>query len=386
MTVPVDTPLHPLPTQAHDVDWPTLDWPPGHLPTGVDIDGLIEEAFDPDGPLHETFAVVVIHRGRLVFERYAGLLPQWDKPGKPVVRETPLLSWSMAKSMLHAVVGMLVDEGRLVLDAPAPVPAWSAPDDPRHAITLQNLLDMRDGLAFNESYEEPETSDVMAMLFGRGQSDMAAFAADRPLAAPPGTRFNYSTGTSLIVSSMVARVLGPGEPYRAFLDSRLLGPLGMRTATVTFDEAGTWVAGSYAYATARDYARFGLLYCATACGRGSTCCRPAGSTTAVDPARSTPTTVTTTAPTGGPGRDRTAPSGPPATRVSTSISARTSIWFWCGWAGPTPTTARTSRTGAPGSSGLSPPPSPADPPPVPSYGVGQFQSRSPAISENDHTW
>jgi CubicO group peptidase (beta-lactamase class C family) len=242
------------------VDWPTDDWPLGHIPAGVDIEGLVEEAFDADGPLHETFAVVVVHRGRLVFERYGGLLPQWDKPGKPVVRETPLLSWSMAKSMLHAVVGMLVDEDRLVLDAPAPVPAWAPTDDSRRAITLQNLLDMRDGLAFEESYEDPEASDVMAMLFGRGQSDMAAFAADRALTAPPGTRFNYSTGTSLIVSGIVARLLGPGQPYRGFLDTRLFGPLGMRSATATFDEAGTWVAGSYAYATARDYARFGLLY------------------------------------------------------------------------------------------------------------------------------
>ena len=260
MTVPVDVPLHPLPTQADGVDWPTGDWPLGDLPAGVDLEGLVAEAFDPDGPLHETFAVVVVHRGRLVLERYGGLLPQWDKPGKPVVRETPLLSWSMAKSMLHAVVGMLVDEGRLVLDAPAPVPAWAATDDPRHAITLQNLLDMRDGLAFEESYEDPEASDVMAMLFGRGQSDMATFAADRPLVAPPGTRFNYSTGTSLIVSGIVARLLGPGDPYRGYLDTRLFGPLGMHSATATFDEAGTWVAGSYAYATARDYARFGLLY------------------------------------------------------------------------------------------------------------------------------
>ena len=173
---------------------------------------------------------------------------------------TPLLSWSMAKSMLHAVVGMLVAEGRLSLDAPAPVPEWQTAGDPRAAITLQQLLDMRDGLDFNEVYEDPEVSDVLQMLFGRGQADMAAFAADRPLAAPPGTRFNYSSGTSNIVSGIVARQVGPGEPYRNFLADRLFGPLGMTSASVTLDEAGTWVAASYAYATARDYARFGLLY------------------------------------------------------------------------------------------------------------------------------
>ena len=215
-------------------------------PTGSTSTSLMAEAFDPAGPLHHTYAVVIIHRGRLVFERYGGLLPQWDKPGKPVVRETPLLSWSMAKSMLHAVVGMLVAEGRLVLDDPAPVPLWQSPGDPRREITLQTLLDMRDGLDFVEEYDDPETSDVLQMLFGRGNEDMAAFAADRPLAAPPGTRFNYSSGTSNVISGIVARTVGPGEDTAEFLARRLFDPLGMTSATVTLDDAGTWVAASYA--------------------------------------------------------------------------------------------------------------------------------------------
>jgi CubicO group peptidase (beta-lactamase class C family) len=218
------------------------------------------EVADADGPMQQTYAVVIVHRGRLVLEWYDGELPQWDKPGKPVRPETPLLSWSMAKSMLHAVVGMLVAEGKLALDAPAPVPEWRAPGDQRGAITLQHLLEMRDGLDFMEEYEDPEASDVLQMLFGRGHSDMAAFAADRPLAAPPGTRFNYSTGTSNVISGVVARAVGPGQPYRDFLDARLFGPLGMTSATARFDDAGTWSAGSYVYASARDYARFGLLY------------------------------------------------------------------------------------------------------------------------------
>ena len=187
----------------------------------------------------------MVHRGRLVFERYDGLLPQWDKPGKPVVRDTPLLSWSVAKSVLHAVVGLLVADGRLVLDDPAPVPAWQAPGDPRRSITLQHLLEIRDGLGFVEEYEDAESSDVLQMLFGAGRQDMAAFAADRPLAAPPGTRFNYSSGTSNIISGIVARTLGPGQPYRRFLADRLFAPLGMTSATTTFDAAGSWVAASY---------------------------------------------------------------------------------------------------------------------------------------------
>jgi CubicO group peptidase (beta-lactamase class C family) len=257
---PIISSAHPLPAQPAGVPWPGAEWPEGPLPDGVDLTGAMDAAFDPEGPLHQTYAVAIVHRGRLVFERYDGLLPQWDKPGKPVVRETPLLSWSMAKSMLHAVVGMLVAEGRLDLDDSAAVPAWQEPGDQRGAITLQHLLEMRDGLDFVEEYESAQTSDVLQMLFGRGQEDMAAFAADRPLAAPPGTRFNYSSGTSNIISGIVARLLGPGRPYRSFLADRLFGPLGMTSATTTFDGAGTWVAASYAYATARDYARFGLLY------------------------------------------------------------------------------------------------------------------------------
>jgi len=128
------------------------------------------------------------------------------------------------------------------------------------AITIADLLAMRDGLDFLEEYEDPETSDVIQMLYGSGQSDMARFAADRPLAAPPGTRFNYSTGTSMVLSGIVAREVGQGAPYAAFLGDRLFGPLGMTSATAAFDDAGSWVAGSYVHATARDYARFGLLY------------------------------------------------------------------------------------------------------------------------------
>ena len=252
--------LVPLPAQPPDTPYPGAAWPTGDVPATVSLDALMERAFDPEGPLHDTYAVVVIHQGRLVYERYDGLLPQWEGPGKPVDVSTPLLSWSMAKSMLHAVVGMLVAEGRLALDAPAPVAAWSQPGDPRGRITLADLLAMRDGLDFLEDYEDFERSDVLAMLFGGGQGDMAAYAAGRPPAVAPGIRFSYSSGTSNIISGIVASLLGPGDPYREFLTRRLFVPLGMTSADPRFDDAGTWMASSYVYATARDYARFGLLY------------------------------------------------------------------------------------------------------------------------------
>jgi len=251
--------LHPLPVQLDGVPWPRAEWPTAPVPDGVDIEALMEAAFDPDGPLRDTYAVVCIHQGRLVFERYGGTLPRLDGPGRLVTPSTPLLSWSVAKSFLHVVVGMLVGDGVLDPASRADVPEWSGGEDPRRDITLADLLAMRDGLAYAEEYEDPEASDVIQMLFGRGQSDMAAFAADRPLAAPPGARFNYSTGTSMVISGIVARLLGPGAPYRGYLDDRLFGPLGMTSATVGFDDAGSWVAGSFVHATAEDYARFGLL-------------------------------------------------------------------------------------------------------------------------------
>jgi CubicO group peptidase (beta-lactamase class C family) len=250
----------PLPPQPRDVPWPTEAWPEGELPKGVDLEALLDHAFDEASPLAVTHAVVVVHHGRIVVERYHGALEHFDRPPTPVTDDTALLSWSMAKSVLHAVVGLLVGDGRLDLDAPAAVPEWAGPADPRHAITLRQLLAMRDGLDFVEDYVDDRVSDTIQMLFGDRQSDMANFAADRPLAAPPGTRFNYSSGTSNIVSGVVARTVGPGEDYARFLHGRLFSPLDMRSADPEFDEAGTWVASSYLRATARDWARFGLFY------------------------------------------------------------------------------------------------------------------------------
>ena len=252
--------LVPLPPQPAGVPWPTEAWPEGELPTGVDLGPLLDEAFDDEGPLAVTYAVLVVRGGRVVTERYGGALEHFDREPTPVTAATPLLSWSMAKSMLHAVVGLLVGDGRLDLDAPADVPEWSDPADPRHDITLRQLLAMRDGLDFTEDYVDDRVSDVIRMLFGEGQADMAHFAADRPLAAPPGTRFNYSSGTSNVISGVVARTVGRGADYARFLHGRLFGPIGMTSADPEFDVAGTWVASSYVRATARDYARFGLLY------------------------------------------------------------------------------------------------------------------------------
>lgn len=217
-------------------------------------DDAVAALFSGSDQVGRTDALLVQQRGQVVLEEY----------GDDVDTGTTLRSWSMAKSMLHACVGMLVDEGALTLDQPAPVPAWQADsDDPRRAITLRNLLTMRPGLAWLEEYSLDGASDVVEMLFGRdfdAVADTGGYAASKPLVEPPGTRTNYSSGTSNIVSSLVADVVGRGDDYEAWLRRRLFDPLGMTSATPKFDDAGTWIASSYCYCTARDFARFGQLY------------------------------------------------------------------------------------------------------------------------------
>ena len=216
---------------------------------------LLDEVMDPDGPLATTYAALVVHEGAVVAERYGGELEHWDGPNEPVGPETPLLSWSMAKSMLHAVYGMLVLDGVLTdLDAPAPVPEWAG--DERSAITIEQLLEMRDGLQWAEDYVDAGVSDVIEMLFGAGAADVAAYAVARPLAHEPGTVFNYSSGTTNVLS----RIAGSLVDLPSYLQSRLFDAIGMSSARATFDAAGTWVASSYVHATARDMARFGELY------------------------------------------------------------------------------------------------------------------------------
>lgn len=251
------TSLVPLPVQPVGVSWPTDDWPEGGAPVGVDVDGLVDEVFS-GGPSGTGFACVVVQGGRLIAERYDNALVNWGGPDTPVERDTQLLSWSMAKSVLHAAVGILVGDGALDVDAPAGIPSWRG--DERAAITLDQLLCMRDGLAFAEDYVDDDVSNVIDMLFGAGQHDVAGYAVARPLAHAPGTRFNYSSGTSNIVSSVVAGVVGAGAAYEDFLRRRLLEPIGMTNVRLGMDATGLWVGSTFLHAPAREFAKFGLLY------------------------------------------------------------------------------------------------------------------------------
>ncbi len=229
---------------------------------GVDlatVERVADALFAEDAAHGRTLALVVMRAGAVVFERY-GILPDTVfGPGGAVTADTPLVSWSMAKSITHAAVGILVAEGRLQLAAPAPVAAWRG--TAKEAITLQHLLEMRDGLEWSEDYVDAATSHCIEMLFGAGAGDMAAYAASRPLVHAPGTVWNYSSGTTNIVARIVGDAVGGGrEGIEAFLHDRLFDPAAMASASPRFDDAGTFVGSSYVYATARDFARFGELY------------------------------------------------------------------------------------------------------------------------------
>ncbi|HUD69428.1 MAG TPA: serine hydrolase [Acidimicrobiales bacterium] len=255
-----ETPANARPSSAPQPDgvaWPTGAWPEGEATDAVDA--LVDRAFtDPE--LAETYAVVVVQHGRIVAERYGGALPSFTHAPTPVTATTPLLSWSIAKSVLHAAVGILVGQGRLDLDAPARIAAWSELGDPRRAITLRQLLQMRDGLAWTEDYVDDSISDVIEMLFGSGKTDVAAFAAAHELAHDPGTTFNYSSGTSNLIASIVGDVVGRGDDTVRFLADSLFGPLGMHDARITCDDVGTFVGSSYVYCSARSFAKFATLY------------------------------------------------------------------------------------------------------------------------------
>ncbi len=244
-----------LPAQPPRIEWPLEHWPEADPPPGVDRARLGARLGAPVGaPQPETTvqtdALLVIHRGQLVAERYA-------VDHGP---DTPQPSWSMAKSILHAVVGILVKQGRLDVSKPADVPEWQSPGDPRAEITLDQLLHMTSGLHFCEDYVDGAISDTIKMLFVPSADDMGAFAAAFPLDGPPDTISNYSSGTSNIVSGIIKRLVGPNEAYEAFLRRELFDRIGMTSAAPRFDRAGGWIASSFCFCTPRDFAKFGLLY------------------------------------------------------------------------------------------------------------------------------
>ena len=241
-----DISLSPLPELVGPAD---LSWPLGQAAPDLDpnVVAMLEAAFveeSPESPRY-TKAIVVIHDGKLIGERYA----------EGVTTDTPLIGWSMAKSVTALLAGLLVKDGRLDIAASTDVAQWhEVENDPRAEITLDQLLRMSSGLEFEETYSA--ATDVTRML--SLEPDAGAYAASKPLIGPPDTIWSYSSGTTNIISGIIRRQVGDTvQGAYLFSQQRLFRPLGIRTATMEADRNGTFVGSSYLYASARDWARLG---------------------------------------------------------------------------------------------------------------------------------
>lgn len=239
---------------------PSLPWPEGDQ---VDVtgpikggnrellDAAVEDAFKEPRPerfRRRTRSVVVVHKGRIVAEKHA----EGTKPG------TPQIGWSMGKSVLHALIGTLVADERLKLEQNGLFEEWQGQDDRRAAITVDHLLRMVSGLDFDEPHARM-LSDVRKMLFA--VPDSAAYAVQKPLASPPGATWFYSSGSTTLLARLMRDAVGGSlADYFSYPRRVLFEPLGMNTAVMEPDPAGTFLAPAFVYASARDWARFGLFY------------------------------------------------------------------------------------------------------------------------------
>ncbi|MES2342942.1 MAG: serine hydrolase [Pseudomonadota bacterium] len=220
-------------------------------PASAAIEAALDRAFvEPAKPWRRTKAVVILHDGQIVGERYA--------PGYGP--DTAITGWSATKSVTNALVGVLVQQGRVSVDGPAPVAAWRG--DGRRDISLDNLLRMTSGLALGDSLNSSLKSafDPSAvMLFA--ERDMAGFAQRRPLAAAPGTTWTYADASPTITSRIIRDQAGGTEAAMlAFARRELFDRLGMEHPTLELDATGTPLGATHMWASARDWARLGQLY------------------------------------------------------------------------------------------------------------------------------
>lgn len=223
-------------------------------PKSAALSAALDHAFaEPASAPHRwTKAVVILHRSQIVGERYA--------PG--ITRVTPLQGWSMTKSVTNALIGILVRKGKLDVSAPVPIPEWSWPSDPRHRITIDQMLRMLSGVRCGQSLHfgwwtifDTDTHMEFDM------PDQGAFAASVGLRAEPGSEWRYTNCNYVLLSRIIRDAAGGDAEYtRQFVERELFKPVGMEHATLEYDSAGTPLGTIHLRACARDWARFGLLY------------------------------------------------------------------------------------------------------------------------------
>jgi len=228
-------------TRPSAAPWPAGDGVGARNP---DVQSLLESILEEDNATgYNTRALLVVSDGRIIGEVY----------GQQMTEESPLLGWSMAKSLNSIMLGNLEMRGLIDLTAEAGFDNWQF--DERSTIRIEDLLQMADGLAFSEQYNPGD--DATAMLFTAASS--SDYVLDMPLAAEPGTRFNYSSGTANILSRLYTNTLGgPQAAYDNFIE-HIFTPMRFQDAVFETDASGVFMGSSYFYASARDWARMGLL-------------------------------------------------------------------------------------------------------------------------------
>ncbi|MGI8791979.1 MAG: serine hydrolase domain-containing protein [Acidimicrobiales bacterium] len=239
--------LPDLPAQPDGVPFPTKAWATASANPKVagEIDGLLDQAFaGPDDPFGRVEAVVVVAGGRIVAERY----------GRGHTADARHVSWSVAKSVTNALLGILAGDGRLDMFSPAAVTEWADPTDPRHAITPDALARMSSGLEWRE------VADAVALVGSIDKGPAAAQQATRPLGGTVGGTFNYSTGSTSINGRIIGDLVGTGAEFTAWAHQVLFTPLGIEDVELLLDTSGYFAGGWGANMSARNFARFGLLY------------------------------------------------------------------------------------------------------------------------------
>ena len=240
---------------SHDesLEWPTDRWPENKIQLDdQDFKKIIDYTFSTESieTLGRTNALLIVQNGSIVYEKY----------NEPINRNTKLISYSMAKSYIGLLTGMMIDKGFIESkDEKNLLKEWQ---DNRKNISISHLLNMQSGLDFVEQYDNNGRSDTLEMLFGNGRFDQASFAASFALKSiTPGMKFNYSTGETNILSKIIKlRLQEQNLNYQNFINDNLSSKIGLKNTIFEFDDSGTFIGGSSVFANARDYARFGYLY------------------------------------------------------------------------------------------------------------------------------
>jgi len=216
--------------------------------TNIDYSKLkkaIDNAFDQSGgKLKRTRAVVVLYKNKLIAEKYE----------TGFTKDSRILGWSMTKSITSSAFGVLAKQGKIDIYKPAPIAEWQ--NDERKKITINDLLHMNSGLEWEENYST--ICDATKMLFQA--EDMGKVQLDKPAQFKPNTHWNYSSGTTNLLSLILKRQFKTQQEYLDFWYSALIDKIGMNSMIVEQDMSGTFVGSSYAWATPRDWSKFGLLY------------------------------------------------------------------------------------------------------------------------------